>query len=432
VLERFRQIFAASKAQGTVTRRDLVRDALLVAAIKTAVSLLVLALGFTHVSDDDYARVVIAQLFAHSPKLDPSGTSWLPFPFWVNGLAMMIFGRTLEVARVVAITLSSLAATAPYLGARAMGVKRTPALLGAIMASCTPVCAWLGAATVPEGFSGLVTAGAIMAIASGQSRPSLLGAAGLLVASLSRYESWPACALAAVLLASRTRRAVTPINVAGMLACALGPIAWMLWNKHQHGSFTHFFTRVSAYHAAHSPPRSSAVVVLGEAAASFAAFPESLPLMVLALVALRHPTARTRWALVCGCVIATIAFLVIGDLRGGAPTHHAERALVPIVACVAMMGNEQLFGAMPRAAAMAGVAWLAVALVRIRSFPGGTPAEDRRAQIARGRELRGVATLDLTPCAYEHFALIAAFGSPENVTIGPPVPAGLCPSIRHP
>jgi hypothetical protein len=34
------------------------------------------------VSDDDYARVVIAQRL--SLALDPSGTSWLPFPFWLR------------------------------------------------------------------------------------------------------------------------------------------------------------------------------------------------------------------------------------------------------------------------------------------------------------------------------------------------------------
>ena len=41
------------------------------------------------VSDDDYARVVIAEQWAHAPKLDPSGTSWLPLPLWLNGSAML-------------------------------------------------------------------------------------------------------------------------------------------------------------------------------------------------------------------------------------------------------------------------------------------------------------------------------------------------------
>ena len=45
-----------------------------------------LHLGFSHVSDDDYARVVIAERFAHAPHLDPSATSWLAATaFWMRG-----------------------------------------------------------------------------------------------------------------------------------------------------------------------------------------------------------------------------------------------------------------------------------------------------------------------------------------------------------
>jgi hypothetical protein len=39
----------------------------------------------------------------------------------------------------------------------------------------------------------------------------------------------------------------------------------------------------------------------------------------------------------------------------------------------------------------------------------------------------------VTPCAYEHFALIAAFGAPERVTIIEPAsrrePDGQCPHV---
>jgi hypothetical protein len=54
--------------------------------LKAAIGAWLLARGFSHVSDDDYARTVIAEQFAHAPRLDPSGTSWLPLPFWVAGL----------------------------------------------------------------------------------------------------------------------------------------------------------------------------------------------------------------------------------------------------------------------------------------------------------------------------------------------------------
>ena len=53
--------------------------------------------------------------------------------------------------------------------------------------------------------------------------------------------------------------------------------------------------------------------------------------------------------------------------------------------------------------------------------PGRSASEDRRAQIARGLELRTSRPDGFTvgPCAFEHFALVAAYGAPERVTILP-------------
>src|SRR5262245_35515505 len=56
-----------------------------VVGVKAAVGALVLAGGFRAVSDDDFSRVVLAQQWALKPHLDPTGSSWLPFPFWIYG-----------------------------------------------------------------------------------------------------------------------------------------------------------------------------------------------------------------------------------------------------------------------------------------------------------------------------------------------------------
>ena len=42
------------------------------------------------------ARVVIAEQWVHAPRLDPSGTSWLPAPFWLNGAAIAALVASLE------------------------------------------------------------------------------------------------------------------------------------------------------------------------------------------------------------------------------------------------------------------------------------------------------------------------------------------------
>src|ERR1700720_407365 len=111
-----------------VPRPDVSRgvgfDLTLLFALKLAIGAWILHTGFTHVSDDDYARTVIAEQFAHAPRLDPSGTSWLPVPFWVEGLVMMAAGRSLAVARAVSVVLGAASVAAPYLAMRAVGMRR--------------------------------------------------------------------------------------------------------------------------------------------------------------------------------------------------------------------------------------------------------------------------------------------------------------------
>src|SRR5262249_48008728 len=126
------------------------RDLATVAGVKIAVSAVTLATGFRAVSDDDFARVVIAEQWAHAPRLDPSGTSWLPAPFWLNGAAMIAFGRSLAVARGLALVLGVASALLLYIAARWITADRRSALLGALVAALLSWSARLGIATVPE------------------------------------------------------------------------------------------------------------------------------------------------------------------------------------------------------------------------------------------------------------------------------------------
>lgn len=48
--------------------------------------------GFRALSDDDYARISIAQGFAAAPHWDATYTSWLPAPFWAYGALFRLFG----------------------------------------------------------------------------------------------------------------------------------------------------------------------------------------------------------------------------------------------------------------------------------------------------------------------------------------------------
>jgi hypothetical protein len=441
----------------TGSRRDawlraLLIDVPLLFCLKEAVSAHVLGAGFTHVSDDDYARVVIAQQFAHHPRLDPSGTSWLPFPFWLVGGAMRLFGATLWTAEWIAALLGILGVALPYLAMRAVGCGRATALVAIGVSLALPWSAWLGVATVPEAMTACLVSAAVIAVAEPRAR--VAGGVLLFAAALSRYEAWPACVVFAATCVWHARHeegSRAPSLVAASLA-VLGPLAWMAWNAHAHGDPFHFVARVTSYRKAIG----AADIPLSE---KLLTFPRALAASSPALVGLAlasslalplDPTLRRRWLPALVGAAAILVFLVYGDARDGAPTHHPERAVLPIlwilvpfaadatravarrVAWARPMREMWVFGA-----ALAGaLAWAATLPEALRAFPGDGPGEGRDVQLSQGARLAAQgerAALVVTPCAYEHFALIAAAGHPERFTILPPTHervTGKCPRVE--
>jgi hypothetical protein len=427
--------------------RDLAFDAFALCALKLAIGGWVLYRGFTHVSDDDYARTVIAEQFARAWRIDASGTSWLPLPFWLVGATMTIAGRSLGVARAVAMVAGAASVAMPFAAMRLARVPRAAAVIATTVAMLLPWNAWLGVATVPEGWAGALVAAAAIAMGSSQMRPWAAGA--LLAASLSRYEAWPACAVMVTLCVWRATRGEGQVFTAERpgrgravrreIACALiaaaGPFAWIAWNAHAHGSPTHFLARVSAFRhavgAADVPTRDK---LLGYPWALVQETPEAALLGIAGaagMVATDAVRARWRWA--AAVAAAIVAFLVVGDIRDGAPTHHAARALAAVWWILIGMGVDTVVSLIlglspdgPRrlaawcGATVAAIAWCSSLPSRWDTSPGRGESERRDVQIARGRDMRSrrVAHASITPCAFEHFALLAAWGEPERAEVG--------------
>jgi hypothetical protein len=266
------------------------RDALLITAAKLLASAGVLALGFRALSDDDYARVVIAQRFAAAPALDPSGTSWLPFPFWIYGAIMRVFGRDPSVARATALGLGVAAALLVWIAARWLGAERRGALFGALLAAIFPYSAWLGAATVPEApTAAFVVLGAASASVTGPRR--LLGALALCAACLSRYEAWPLLAL-------------------------VGPVAWIVHGVAHHGNALFFLARVAAYRRALGSAESPLLTNLfSYPLALLRCEPELVSVTAIALVGARRSGLRlsTRYRRLFAQLGALLGFLVLGN-----------------------------------------------------------------------------------------------------------------------
>ncbi|MEO8876084.1 MAG: hypothetical protein ABI461_10895, partial [Polyangiaceae bacterium] len=289
-----------------------------------------------------------------------------------------------------------------------------------------PWSAWLGAANVPEGFVPPLLLVGMLAGNAPAMRGRLLGAIALLIAALSRYEAWPVCA---VFLLAGLAPPISPKRLAIHALPLAGPLGWMMWNLHAHGSATHFLTRVAAYRDAIGAADGSALFY---PKALLAIGLESIILGAFGLVvACIRRDLRQRWAAPLFACITMLAFLIYGESRGGAPTHHPERAVLAIAWVLIGVGLDALFLLAVRQERLLGrvlgmllAIWGFTVIPTYVDAPGKTADEDRGPQLARGYDLRmrDVPHLHVTPCAYEHFALIAAFGFPERVDITPIAP----------
>lgn len=402
------------------------------ALLKLVVSLGVLAIGYEGVSDDDYARVVIAQTFAHAPALDPSGTSWLPLPFWLNGGVMMLAGTEVWVARAVAVALGVLSVLLFWVGARWLTRDATEARVATIIAAVMPWSARLGASMVPELPAAACSLFAIASLArSAPLSARLAGAALLGCACLSRYEPWfIAVGFAAFCLrdavSEPSKRAVSLVSGALSLAA---PVAWTLWNRHAHGSAFHFLDSVTAYKDAVDQGDLSSRA-LAYVFAAGRAEPELLLLCAFLCWRLFRGSRETirselesfeRAALIS---LFLFLALTVSSIRGGAPTHHPERALLVIHLLMAMVTGAllvrvyraRLFGE-PRRLVI-GLLCLAPVLYMLRFWVLYRESfAHRREELAIGKRIVKALppdgrVLQLDPPDYGHYAIAAGSGEP--------------------
>ncbi|HEY4103482.1 MAG TPA: hypothetical protein VGM44_06305, partial [Polyangiaceae bacterium] len=303
-------------------------EAVLLSAFRALASLSAYASGFRALSDDDYARIAIAQRFAAAPHFDPSTTSWLPVPFWCYGAAFRVFGTDLAVARATAIALATLATLLVYVAARLFGATRTGAMTAAALATLLPYSALLGIAAVPEvPCAALILFGAAT-LARREPNSRLLGALALALATLSRYEAWPV-ALCFTGLCLWQARQNPKLAFAAALAL-LGPITWLTVGRAEHGAALFFVSRVASYKRALGTNETFSLLsrVLEYPGLLLRAEPEMSALtLVLFIFGWRRADLikLAPFAGACVALLSLLAFLVWGSLRDGTPTHHAAR-----------------------------------------------------------------------------------------------------------
>ena len=155
----------------------------------------------------------------------------------------------------------------------------------------------------------------------------------MLAATLSRYEAWPVAVVVAVFAAWGPGRATGWKRPVLAMVPLAGPALWIVHNAIAYGDALSFLHRVSHFRSAlglSSRGYGGAYwlgLVGGSPAVAFAA-------TAIVFLALRRKGDREfdmgRYLSWGAGAVALLAFLVVGDFLGGAPTHHPERALLLI------------------------------------------------------------------------------------------------------
>jgi len=418
-------------ALGELRFRDALphsRDLVLLALVRGLASIAAYATGFRALSDDDYARITIAQRFAVTPHLDPSGSSWLPAPFWIYGAAFRVLGTQLWVAREVALVLALLATWLVFMAARAIGLSPWGAVFAAALSTLLPYSALLGLAAVPE----VPCAALIVFGAATLARPNyglrLAGGIALCLASLSRYEAWPVAVAFTVYTAWDARR--SPRLAFAALWSLFGVASWLVIGHVEHGDTFFFVARVASYkQALGGAVGSRASRVLEYPKLLLLAEPELTLLISLAGLSFwKSPVARQErgYERPAFALLALLLFLIVGSVRDGVPTHHAARVLLPIwFFGGALCGDaiELWSGRWSRGrglTAFFGAAF--AALLGSAARPHLLPREgfaERNAELRAGTEARarGLGPLAIDTPDYGYFAVEAAFGAPERARV---------------
>jgi hypothetical protein len=417
------------------------------ALLSLLLSWLVSARGFHYVSDDDFARTVIAQRFSEhianhgflelwqppalKSTVDPSGTSWLPLPFWLTGIAMKLFAPTFATARIVSAMLTAASSALLFVTLRDAQIIVRNAAFGTALVLLIPWHLYASAAAVPEAYTATLVAIGLTGLVHPRGL-QLWHAFAIFAATLCRYEPWTAAVLLAALSFVPKRGELVASRIAVSCLCVLGLLLWMRWNSFAHDGPLHFYRRVSSFKEAHdarTQGRGPGLWLYPQAL--WRGAPEFMLILPAAFACILHRNSR-RLGL---CLLGMVVLLLVSAALEGAPTHHPERAWLPVATALFALlphvveASTERFGrySVPLQAGALGSLLLVLCL---RVFAPSPFENTRMALVKEGELLRTSEHLEIAPCAYEHFALIAGYAMPSRVRILPSQSLGPCPHVH--
>jgi hypothetical protein len=343
------------------------------------------------------------------------------------------FGASLAKARVVAFVLGLLGAMGAWTAGRWLGLSRKASLLGVIIGCALPYAAWLGVATTPDYFASILILLACSSLARSCLHIRTFGAAAIFVATLSRYEAWPVAATWAVFTSIEAVRSKNWRFAALVLLVLAAPLGWMLHGATQHCDALFFVKRVVGY-------RRALGVVDGGAVSHLVATPTHLlkdapELWTIAAVSAigallrKQRPFRRHWLRPLLAVFSIAVFLIAGDWRDGAATHHVGRSLLPIWLFIGLLTAGTIVSFARRTvgvtkfvgfALVVGVYCFALVVLRPTwtKFDAFSPRIEETAigSLASAKSAMGQ-RLAIDTGDYGYFAVQAAFAHPNDVAI---------------
>ena len=423
-------------------------DLVVVLLARAMITLVVVRAGFVALSDDDFSRAVISQRFALHPSLDPSGSSWLPAPFWWTGSWLRLFGRSWDAVRWIGICTGAGATLLVWVSARMFGLPRETALLGTLLTLSLPYSVWLAAASVPDYPTAVLLLFCAATVVRRCRSPlgwrvRFLGAIAVLIAGWSRYEAWPvALGFAGVTLydamwgekcgpgtsATEAEQRGRWLLGAAALVSLLGPASWLLHGLARHDDALFFVKRVAAYQAALGGNIAPWHQRLLAAPWDLLRFEPELmgACAILTGFAVFLRIRLSDWRRPVGLLTLVLVMLIAGHLRGAGATHHQERSLLVIWMAACLLCADLFVRLLRTSSGVSSLAIIVSIVVwGLTSHTWFRPkseawwgATSRRAELGIGAEARRWVgpgeRLLIDSADYGFFAVIAAYGDPTR------------------
>ncbi len=260
--------------------------------------------------------------------MDPTRSSWLPLHSMLVGAAMRIAGDPRTAPFAVSLGATVIACVTLARSCRRAGLDALPVTLALVFAVSWRWSLFASASGgIPEMPCIALLTIALERWTSGSRGAWWQAGLALAIAAGFRYEAWFAIfGFAWVGWREPARR--SDALRAGTLALAV-PIGWMALNFVHRRDPIDFVWRVTRQRAATGVPLAALHLRWAELPQSLMREAWWIPPLLAVGVARGKGTATERTAL--GMGVAVLAGLALETFRGGGPTHHAARTLLPCV-----------------------------------------------------------------------------------------------------